>query len=96
MLKSANHLSRFATPSMKVNMIFMQDRLGRGGLDSARQVMIGVSEYKHNAQECRKQAQGMLRPEDKDTLERIAQIWERLANLRKRHPQLELEPENST
>jgi hypothetical protein len=57
--------------------------------------MIGVIEYKHNAQECRKQAQGMLRLEDKDTLERIAQIWERLANLRKRHPQLELEPETA-
>jgi hypothetical protein len=54
--------------------------------------MIGVIEYKHNAQECRKQAQGMLRPEDRDVLERIAQIWERLANLHKRHPQLELEP----
>jgi hypothetical protein len=57
--------------------------------------MIGIIEYKHNAQECRKQAQGMLRPEDKDTLERIAQIWERLENLRKRHPQLELEPETA-
>ena len=57
--------------------------------------MIGVIEYKHNAQECCKQAQGMLRPEDRDTLERIAHIWERLANLRKRHPQLELEPETA-
>ena len=55
--------------------------------------MIRASEYKHNAQECRKQAKGMLRAEDKNTLERVAQIWEKLANLRKRHPQLELEPE---
>jgi hypothetical protein len=60
---------------------------------SARQVMIRAIEYKHNAQECRKQAKGMLRAEDRNALERIAQVWERLANLRKRHPQLELEPE---
>jgi hypothetical protein len=57
--------------------------------------MIRAIEYKHNAQECRKQAEGMLRAEDRNALERIAQIWERLAKLRKRHPQLELEPETA-
>ena len=57
--------------------------------------MIRAIEYRHNAQECRKQAKGMLRAEDKNTLERIAQIWEKLANLRKRHPQLELELEKA-
>jgi hypothetical protein len=57
--------------------------------------MIRVIEYKHNAQECRKQAKQMMWPEDKVALERIAQIWERLANVRERHPEPELEPEMS-
>ena len=55
--------------------------------------MIRAIEYRHNAQECRKQAKGMFRAEDKNTLERIAQIWEKLAS--KRHPQLELELETA-
>jgi len=41
-------------------------RMGRGGLDSARQVM--------------------------RALERLAQIWEKLADVREHHPELELEP----
>jgi len=48
--------------------------------------MIRTVEYKDNAQECRELAKRMLRPEDKDVLERIAQIWERLAVIRDRHP----------
>jgi hypothetical protein len=43
-----------------------------GGLDSARQVMISAIEYKHNAQECRKQAEGMLRAEDRNASRRCA------------------------
>jgi len=53
--------------------------------------MIRAAEYKHNAQECRAQATQMLRSDDRDALERIAQIWERLANVRERHPEPELE-----
>ena len=41
--------------------------------------MIRAAEYKDNAQQCRELARQMLRPEDRDALERIAQIWERLA-----------------
>jgi hypothetical protein len=48
--------------------------------------MIRTAEYKDNAQECRELAKRMLRPEDKDVLEQIAQIWERLAVIRDRHP----------
>jgi hypothetical protein len=55
--------------------------------------MIRAAEYKHNAQECREQATQMLRSEDRDVLERIAQIWERLANVREHHPELEREPQ---
>jgi hypothetical protein len=50
-----------------------------------------AAEYKHNAQECRELAKLMLQPEESGSLERIAQIWERLANLRERHPELERE-----
>jgi len=53
--------------------------------------MIGAAEYKDNAQECRDLAKRMLRPEDRDVLERIAQIWERLAVVRDRHPDPEFE-----
>ena len=55
--------------------------------------MIRAVEYRYNAQECRKQAKYMLWPEDREVLERIAEIWDRLANVRERHPELELEPE---
>jgi hypothetical protein len=34
------------------------------------------------AQECREQAKRMQRPEDRDALERLAQIWEKLADVR--------------
>jgi hypothetical protein len=43
-----------------------------------------VPEYKDNAQECRELAKRMPRPEDRDALERITQIWERLENVRER------------
>ena len=62
------------------------DRVGRGGLGPARQVMIRAAEYKENARECRELATRMLRPEDRDALERIAQIWERLAMVPERPP----------
>ena len=55
--------------------------------------MIRAVEYKHNAQDCREQAKQMLRPEDRDALERIAQIWERLAIIPELHPEPELEPQ---
>jgi hypothetical protein len=55
--------------------------------------MIRAAEYKHNAQGCREQAKQMLRSEDRAALERIAQIWERLADVRECHPQPELEAE---
>ena len=54
--------------------------------------MIRAVEYRYNAQECREQAKRMLRPEDRDALERLAQIWEKLADVREHHPDLELEP----
>jgi hypothetical protein len=69
------------------------DRVGRGGLDPARQVMIRTAEYKDNAQQCRALAKRMLRPEDRDALERIAQIWERLAIVPELHPEPEPEPQ---
>ncbi len=50
--------------------------------------MITAAKYKHNVQECRTQAKQMLRSDERDALERIAQIWERIANVRERHPQL--------
>jgi hypothetical protein len=56
--------------------------------------VIRAAEYKDNAQECRKLAKRMLRPEDRDALERIAQIWERLDMISERHPDPELEPEH--
>jgi hypothetical protein len=54
--------------------------VGHGGFGSARQ----VPEHKDNAQECRELAKRMPRPEDRDALERIARIWERLENVRER------------
>jgi hypothetical protein len=55
--------------------------------------MIRAAEYKDNAQECRELAKQMLRPADRDALERIAQIWEKLADVGEHHPELEPEPE---
>ena len=54
--------------------------------------MIRAAEYKRHAQECREQAKRMQRPDDKDALEQLAQIWEKLADVREHHPELELEP----
>jgi hypothetical protein len=50
-----------------------------------------AAEYKDNAQECRELAKRMLRRDDSDALERIAQIWERLAKLPERQPEPESE-----
>ena len=66
--------------------------VGRGGLGSTRQVMIRAAEYKRHAQECHEQAKRMQRPDDKDALEQLARIWEKLADVREHHPELELEP----
>ena len=72
------------------------DRVGRGGLDSARQAMIRAVEYKHHAQECREQAKRMQWLEDRDALERLAQIWEKLADVREHHPDLEPGPQRES
>jgi len=55
-------------------------------------IAIRVAEYKRHAQECREQAKRMQEPEERDTLERLAQIWEKLADVSEHHPELELEP----
>jgi len=47
------------------------------------------------AQECREQAKRMFRREDRDALERLAQIWEKLADVREHYPEPEPEPEMS-
>ena len=57
--------------------------------------MIRSAEYKRHAQECREQAKRMQRSEERDTLERLAQIWEKMADVREHHPGLEPEPEMS-
>ena len=57
--------------------------------------MIRAAEYKCHAQECREQAMRTQRPEDRHALERLAQIWEKLADVREHHPELEPEPEMS-
>ena len=69
--------------------VLIVDRVGRGGLGSAGQVMIRALEYRYNAQECREQAKRMQWPADRDALERIAQLWERMAKVRERHPEAE-------
>ena len=51
--------------------------------------MIRAAEYRDNAQECRELAKQMLRPGDREALERIAQIWERLAIVPELHPEPE-------
>ena len=56
-------------------------------------IAIRVAEYKRHAQECREQAKRMQRSEERDTLERLARIWEKLADVREHHP--EPEPEMS-
>jgi len=53
--------------------------------------MIKAAEYKRHARECREQAKRMQQPEDRDALDRLAQIWEKLADVRERHPELERE-----
>jgi hypothetical protein len=55
--------------------------------------MIKAAECRRNAQECREQAKRMQRLEDKDALERLARIWEKIADVREHHPELEPEPE---
>ena len=57
--------------------------------------MIRAAEYKCHAQECREEAKRMQPPEDRDALERLAQIWEKLADVREHHPELEPKPEIS-
>ena len=37
----------------------------------------------------------MQQREDRDALERLAQIWEKLADVREQHPELELEASHS-
>ena len=72
------------------------DRVGYDGTDySVRQIMNRVAEYKYHAQECREQAKRMQQREDRDALERLAQIWEKLADVREQHPELELEASHS-
>ena len=55
--------------------------------------MIRAAEYKRHAQECHEQAKRMLRPDERDALERLAQIWQKLADVREHHPELEPEPQ---
>jgi hypothetical protein len=54
--------------------------------------MIRAAEYRRNAQDYREQAKRMQRLEDKDALERLARIWEKIADVREHHPELEPEP----
>jgi len=54
-------------------------------------IFFGAAEYKGHARECREQAKRMQQPEDRDALDRLAQIWEKLADVRERHPELERE-----
>ena len=57
--------------------------------------MIKAAECRRNAQECREQAKRMQRLEDKDALERLARIWEKIADVRD-HRELELEATKSS
>jgi hypothetical protein len=43
-----------------------------------------VEQYRKNAGECRELAKRLDRPEDRQTLERLAKAWETLANMRER------------
>ena len=56
--------------------------------------MTRVADYKRHAQECREQAKQMQQPADKDALERLAQIWQKLADVHVHHRELELELQN--
>jgi hypothetical protein len=38
-----------------------------------------VEEYRHNAEECRKLAQQLSKPDDRKALEMMASAWDRLA-----------------
>ena len=55
--------------------------------------MIRAAEYKRHALDCHEQAKRMQRREDRDALERLAQIWEKLADVREHYPELEVEPQ---
>jgi hypothetical protein len=46
-----------------------------------------VNEYRNNAEECRKLAKLMSRPDDRKTLEQMALTWEKLAKDRERELQ---------
>jgi hypothetical protein len=52
--------------------------------------MRAAAEYRKQAEECRRLAQQMAAPEDKRTLQELAETWEMLAKLHDR----ELIPEN--
>jgi hypothetical protein len=52
--------------------------------------MIRAAEYRRNAHECREQAKLIQSLEDKDALERLARLWEKMADVREQHPELEL------
>ncbi len=58
--------------------------------------MIRTAEYKRDAQDCREQAKRVQRREDRDALERLAQIWEKLADVREHHPELEPKPQTES
>jgi alkanesulfonate monooxygenase SsuD/methylene tetrahydromethanopterin reductase-like flavin-dependent oxidoreductase (luciferase family) len=45
-----------------------------------------ADEYKQNAKHCRALAALMTRPEDRVTLEEVAEAWERVAALAERDP----------
>jgi hypothetical protein len=53
-----------------------------------------AAEYKHHAHECREQAKLIQSLEDKDALERLARLWEKMADVREQHPELELGLQN--
>ena len=55
--------------------------------------MIRIAEYKRHARECREQAKRMQGREDRDALGRLAQTWEKLADVREHDPELEVEPQ---
>jgi hypothetical protein len=54
--------------------------------------MFRAAEYKNRAHECREQAKLMLRPEDSAALERVAQLWEKLAYVCERAPEAKEQP----
>ena len=47
--------------------------------------MCTVAEYWHNAEECRKLAKLLTKADDKEALEHMAQVWEKLANQHERN-----------